>query len=120
MSNHKSPAPSGFSERLKDAIDRAGITQRTLAHKMHVSASAVSKWLSDSREPDLATLTRLAAMLGVSTDWLLGVKAAEKPTAQRPSLELVRAITRLIRALDAAGEAAAAVAREMPDEDDEA
>jgi len=117
MPNHKLPSPAGFSERLREALSRAGITQQQLAHRMHVSPSAVSKWLSDSREPGLATLASLSQALGVSVDWLVGMKSAERPTAHRPSQDLVKAVTRLIRALDAAGAAAAVVAELMPDDE---
>ena len=115
--NRNEPTPDGFGERLREAIERAGFNQRTLAHKLHLSEPAVSKWVNHTNEPDLATLGRLSSILGVSLDWLVGVKAAERPSAQRPSPTLIKAIMKLIRALDAAGVAAAAVAEEMPDDE---
>jgi transcriptional regulator with XRE-family HTH domain len=119
MSNNRNePTPDGFGGRLRDAIERAGFTQRTLAHKLHLSEAAISKWVNHTNEPDLATLSRISSLLGVSLDWLVGVKTAERPMTQRPGPDLIKAIMKLIRALDAAGEAAAAVAEEMPDDDE--
>lgn len=116
--NQNAPTPDGFGIRLREAIDRAGLNQRTLANKLHLSEAAVSKWVNQSNEPDLATLSRLAAILSVSLDWLLGVRQAEEPQPHRPSIELVKAVRRLIRTLDAAAAAAESVAALMPDDED--
>lgn len=49
-----------------------GMTQEALAEKMNVSAQAVSKWENDLSCPDVAALPKLAGILGVSVDELLG------------------------------------------------
>lgn len=116
--NQNAPTPDGFGDRLREAIDRAGLNQRTLAHKLRLSEAAISKWVNHSNEPDLSTLGRLASILGVSLDWLLGVRQAEAPVPHRPSVELVKAVRKLIRALDAAAVAAEDVASQMPDDED--
>ncbi len=63
-----------------------GYTQKELADKMNVTDKAVSKWERGVACPDVGSLTRLAEILGVSTDVLLNAERAEKqenPTAQK-------------------------------------
>ncbi len=48
------------------------LTQDALAQELGVSPQAVSKWEHDLSCPDISLLPRLARVLGVSTDYLLG------------------------------------------------
>lgn len=70
-----------------------GMTQLELAQQMGVTDKAVSKWERDLSFPDVASLPKLAEVLGTSVDELLEVKTAaqEEPTGSRvPALvELV-------------------------------
>ena len=50
-------------------------TQETLANKLNITFQAVSKWETGQSMPDIATLPKLAAVLGVSVDKLLGYAA---------------------------------------------
>ncbi len=52
-------------------------TQEQLAELVGVSAQAVSKWENDVSCPDISILPKLAEVLGVTTDELLGVKPIE-------------------------------------------
>jgi transcriptional regulator with XRE-family HTH domain len=61
--------PTG--ERIKSARRKAGLTQRELAEKLHVSAGAVGQWETGG-VPATERLPTLAGVLGVSLDWLLG------------------------------------------------
>ena len=49
------------------------MTQEELASVLHVSPQAVSKWENELSCPDIALLPQLAAVFGVSVDYLLGV-----------------------------------------------
>lgn len=70
-----------------------GMTQLELAQQMGVTDKAVSKWERDLSFPDVASLPKLAEVLGTSVDELLEVKTAaqEEPAGRRvPALvELV-------------------------------
>ena len=70
-----------------------GMTQLELAQQMGVTDKAVSKWERDLSFPDVASLPKLAEVLGTSVDELLEVKTAaqEEPTPSKvPALvELV-------------------------------
>ena len=62
------------------------LTQEELAKKLGVTDKAVSKWERDLSCPDIASLPRLAEILGISTDELLQAKAeadGEKPAAKK-------------------------------------
>ena len=49
------------------------MTQEELASVLHVSPQAVSKWENGLSCPDIALLPQLAAVFGVSVDFLLGI-----------------------------------------------
>lgn len=54
-----------------------GMTQRQFAEKLYVTDSAVSKWETGESQPETAKLAALAAVLGVSVDWLLSEDGPE-------------------------------------------
>lgn len=68
------------------------LTQEELASRLGISSQAVSKWETDSSCPDIGTLPKLCAELGISTDELLTGSISEtKPVFQtepRPLEEL--------------------------------
>ena len=57
---------------IKSARERAGISQKELAVSMGVAQPTVSNWESGERMPMGKNLTKLAELLGCSTDYLLG------------------------------------------------
>ena len=57
--------------RIKLARQKSGFTQRKLAKELGLSAGAVAHWETGS-VPATDRLATLAALLGVSLDWLLG------------------------------------------------
>ena len=67
-----------IGENIKRLRRKKGITQETLADRMHVSTAAVSKWERNETFPDIAMVIPLASYFGVSTDELLGLDAAKK------------------------------------------
>lgn len=58
--------------RLKEARNKAGMTQQQVADALGVARSTVATWESGQNDVDTATLKRLAEMYGTTTDWLLG------------------------------------------------
>lgn len=46
------------------------VTQQEIADKMKVTGVTVGRWENNVKEPDLATIDRLAAVLEVSPAWL--------------------------------------------------
>lgn len=66
-----------ISDNIKRLRKQKGITQETLAERMHVSTAAVSKWERNEALPDISMVLPLASYFGVSTDELLGLNAAK-------------------------------------------
>ena len=61
-----------MGKRIADLRRQKGMTQEQLANQVGVTAQAVSKWENDLSCPDISILPRLAEVLGVTTDELLG------------------------------------------------
>ena len=61
-----------LGKRLRALRKARGLTQQELGELLGVSASAVGMYEQGRREPDLATLVKLADIFGVSVDHLIG------------------------------------------------
>lgn len=59
-----------LGEKLKQL--RNELTQEELAVILQVDRSTLASWEINRREPDIATLCRIASHFGVSIDWLVG------------------------------------------------
>ena len=57
-----------ISDNIKRLRKQKGITQETLAERMHVSTAAVSNWERNEALPDISMVLPLASYFGVSTD----------------------------------------------------
>lgn len=66
-----------IGDNIKRLRRQKGITQETLADRMHVSTAAVSKWERNEALPDISMVLPLASYFDVSTDELLGLDAAK-------------------------------------------
>jgi len=62
-----------FCKRIKELRIENGITQKELANKLQTTNSSVCDWERGRSQPDLQTLTELAKLFEVSTDYLLGL-----------------------------------------------
>lgn len=73
-------------ERIALSRKKAGLSQEQLGEKLGVSRQAVSKWESGQTNPDVAYVTEMCRLFGVSADWLLlgEEHADERPPAQCP------------------------------------
>ena len=58
-----------FAERFKLLREQAGLTQTAFARAFGVAQSTVAGWESGSREPNIATVRRLAEYFGVTEDF---------------------------------------------------
>lgn len=67
-----------FGQRLKAIRKGMHLTQAELADKLMVSVQSISKWECDNSMPDISQIVPLSAVLGVTTDCLLGVGTDEK------------------------------------------
>ena len=65
-----------LSERLKRLRQSMHLSQKQLARLLRVDRSTISSYESSVRQPPLDTLSRIADVFGVSTDYLLGRTSA--------------------------------------------
>jgi transcriptional regulator with XRE-family HTH domain len=61
-----------FGERLDFVMIRKNISNQDLAQKMYVSCSTISGYRTGRRSPNVDDLERLATVLDVSADYLIG------------------------------------------------
>lgn len=72
--------PAGLvGPRLRSARERRGWSQTELAYHASLSMPEVSRFEHNVRDPRSSTLARLACVLGVSADYLLGLTDTDKP-----------------------------------------
>lgn len=71
-----------LGERLAKARKVVGLTQKGMAEKMDVSASAIAKWESGNGEPQnfMDTIDRWSEITGVDPAWLLGFRTGSFST----------------------------------------
>lgn len=68
--------------KIKEIRKAKKITAKQLAVQVNVAESTMSLYENGKREPDYNTLVKIADVLEVSTDYLLGIDTEkEKPTA---------------------------------------
>ena len=61
-----------FGNRVKELMERAGISQRELAIKSQISESSISRYLSGELQPRMDILSNIAKVFGVTTSYLIG------------------------------------------------
>ena len=65
------------TENLKTARKKAGLTQQQVADAIGVVQSAYKNYEQGNREPKGGVMVKLADLLGVTTDYLLGRNTGE-------------------------------------------
>ena len=64
-----------FADTLKKLRTKKGLSQRELSKQINVTRTAITKWESGSRLPDVAMIKRLSEVLGVDVSTLLSAVA---------------------------------------------
>ena len=89
--------------RIKQAREAKGLSQKEVAITLGVSAPTVSEWESGKKRPRSSKLPALADLLGVSADYLLGTEETKKDTTENGGAEkLIIDTTNLQKAVDVA------------------
>lgn len=76
-----------FRDRLRELIEGHGYQLIDIAFNTGISSSALSRYLSAQRLPDMKYVLVLCRFFGVSADWLLGIS---ETTPKNETPELVR------------------------------
>lgn len=66
-----------FGERLKTLRQSKGLTQQQLSDKLGLTKSVISAYETNLRLPSYDVLKHIAAIFGVTTDYLLGMNRAK-------------------------------------------
>lgn len=86
-----------FTERLRSAREKAGLTVQALAEKLSVDISTVSRWESGTREPGLKMVADIAEKLDVPTDYLLGLTDSDGSSQSLTINDRAKAILERVR-----------------------
>lgn len=62
-----------FNENLKNAREKRGLSQKDVAEKIGVAKSTYSLYESGNREPNVQTIKKIADLLKITADELLGL-----------------------------------------------
>ena len=60
------------AQKIEEILESSNMTQKELAKKAGVTEATISRYLSGARSPRGEILSKIASILGVSTDYLLG------------------------------------------------
>lgn len=72
--------PRSIGARIAQARERAGRNKNQLARALGTSWQHVDNWEKGKVEPSLASIRKLAELLEVSADFLLGLSDSPRPT----------------------------------------
>ncbi|MDO4531867.1 MAG: helix-turn-helix transcriptional regulator [Bacillota bacterium] len=72
---------SDFGENLKKLRKQKGYSQVRLAKELHYGSTAIANYESGRNEPSFAVLIRLAELLDVTVDELIGVEETTEEAA---------------------------------------
>lgn len=68
-----------FARRLREMRIRRGYTQEYMASMLQIKVGTYSGYERNYRRPDIDMVKKIAAVLNVSADYLLGLEASPRP-----------------------------------------
>ncbi|KAF1306594.1 helix-turn-helix domain-containing protein [Streptococcus sanguinis] len=79
----------GFSERLKESRKKARLTQVEIAEKLGISQPAYASWERGAKKPTQENLVKLAQVLNVTIDYLVGNSDDEIANKELEDIEIL-------------------------------
>lgn len=83
----------GVGPKIKELRNKAGLTQKELADKLHVTYQAVSRWENDDAEPSIDTLKEMCGILNCSIEELFDMERKEE---DKPIEEKVTVVEKIV------------------------
>lgn len=80
---------NGFSERLTQLREDRGLKRQEVADALEISRASLEYYEKGQRKPDIEVAARIAKYYGVSTDYLVGVSAAQVTASENETLKTV-------------------------------
>ena len=74
-------------ENMRDIMKQKGFTQQWLSVQTDIPDATISRYLTGVHNPKIEYVARMAAAMGVSVDYMLGLSTSSVP-AQPPSPEI--------------------------------
>lgn len=68
-----------IGQKIEQRLEKINMSQKELADKVNVTEATISRYLSGARNPRGEILSKIATVLGVTTDYLLGNTDVEHP-----------------------------------------
>lgn len=81
-----------LGQKIKKLRTEKGLTQKDLSDQLHVTFQTISKWESDTNEPDITTLKELAKFYGCSVDYLINESDEELKEQDSDEFEIITAV----------------------------
>ena len=69
-----------IAQKIEEALSDINMTQKELAKKTGVTEATISRYLSGARNPRGEILSKIADVLGLTTDYLLGNSEVKHPS----------------------------------------
>ncbi len=88
-----------LGERIANARQAKGLSQKQLADLIGVTKSTVAKWESDRTSPRASRLIQVAGILGIPMAWLIGGDDVPVPV-DTPSLNETWVLDNKLEAMD--------------------
>ena len=79
----------GFSERLKESRKQARLTQVEIAEKLGISQPAYASWERGTKKTTQENLVKLAQVLNVTIDYLVGNSEEEMTNKELEDIEIL-------------------------------
>ena len=79
----------GFSERLKESRKQAHLTQVDIAEKLGISQPAYASWERGTQKPTQENLVKIAQVLNVSVDYLIGNFSEKNTNKELEDIEIL-------------------------------
>ncbi|AHA75302.1 MULTISPECIES: helix-turn-helix domain-containing protein [Bacillus] len=92
--------PPKLAVRIKEMRKETKLSQKQLGEKANVTESFISKIESGAKKPSIEVISKLAEILGVSVDYLLGHsdhKSLDKEKSQKVAKDVAELMERINR-----------------------
>lgn len=83
----------GVGPKIKEYRNKAGLTQKDLADKLHVTYQAVSRWENDDAEPSIDTLKEMCGIFNCSIEELFDMERKEE---DKPIEEKITVVEKIV------------------------
>jgi transcriptional regulator with XRE-family HTH domain len=84
-----------FGQRIRTARDAAGLTQKQVADHFGIKRPTVTQWEAGPHRPDQDRFPALAALLGITLDWLM-TEVGDRPDVKR-TMPAASVVTKFLR-----------------------